>query len=177
MNLYHVTKFPPYFSPTLYCFYAKMSSFIPVLTIGIVLDSFYLLVFYSEKFSAWVWILPFAVNVNLNLSIDDVSLPGSPSCFWLVVWREKCIPKICFHQSDTLPRYRGETSGDVARCWLFFQAKDSTITRIFLYLWIYLDFFYPNLFKLFRPICTILNTTSLRRARPKMSQAWHPRYL
>ena len=46
-----------------------MSSFIPVLTIGIVLDSFYLLVFYSEKFSAWVWILPFAVNVNLNLSI------------------------------------------------------------------------------------------------------------
>ena len=69
MNLYHVTKFPPYFSPTLYCFYAKMSSFIPVLTIGIVLDSFYLLVFYSEKFSAWVWILPFAVNVNLNLSL------------------------------------------------------------------------------------------------------------
>lgn len=87
----------------------------------------------------------------------------TPSCFWLVVWREKCIPKICFHQSDTLPRYRGETSGDVARCWLFFQAKDSTITRIFLYL--------------FRPICTILNTTSLLRARPKMSQAWPPRYL
>ena len=52
VNLYHVTKFPPYFSPTLYCFYAKMSSFIPVLTIGIVLDSFHLLVFYSEKFSA-----------------------------------------------------------------------------------------------------------------------------
>ena len=52
VNLYHVTKFPPYFSPTLYCFYAKMSSFIPVLTIGIVLDSFYLLVFYYEKFSA-----------------------------------------------------------------------------------------------------------------------------
>ena len=52
-----------------------MSSFIPVLTIGIVLDSFYLLVFYSEKFSAWVWILPFAVNVNLNLSIiNAVSL-------------------------------------------------------------------------------------------------------
>ena len=73
--------------------------------------------------------------------IDDVSLPGSPSCFWLVVWREKCIPKICFHQSDTLPRYRGETSGDVARCWLFFQAKDSIKTPIFLYLWIYLDFF------------------------------------
>ena len=68
MNLYHVTKFPPYFSPTLYCFYAKMSSFIPVLTIGIVLDSFYLLVFYSEKFSTWISLLPFDVNANLNLS-------------------------------------------------------------------------------------------------------------
>ena len=66
MNLYHVTKFSPYFSLTLYCFYAKISSFMPVLTIGIVLDSFYLLVSYSEKFSAWVWSLPFAVNVNLK---------------------------------------------------------------------------------------------------------------
>ena len=66
MNLYQVTKFSPYFSLTLYCFYAKISSFMPVLTIGIVLDSFYLLVSYSEKFSAWVWSLPFAVNVNLK---------------------------------------------------------------------------------------------------------------
>ena len=66
MNLYQVTKFSPYFSLTLYCFYAKISSFKPVLTIGIVLDSFYLLVSYSEKFSAWVWSLPFAVNVNLK---------------------------------------------------------------------------------------------------------------
>ena len=41
-----------------------------VLTIGIVRDCFYLLIFYSEKFSIWVWRLPFAVNVNLNLSID-----------------------------------------------------------------------------------------------------------
>ena len=69
MNLSHVTKFSPYFSLTLHCFYAKTSSFMPVLTIGIVLDSFYLLIFYSEKFSAWVWSLPFAVNMNLNLSI------------------------------------------------------------------------------------------------------------
>ena len=70
MNLYHVTKFPPYFPFTLYCFYTKISSFMPVLTIGIVRDCFYLLIFYSEKSSIWVWRLPFAVNVNLNLSID-----------------------------------------------------------------------------------------------------------
>ena len=56
VNLYHMTKFPPYFPFTLYCFYTKTSSFIPVLTIGIVRDCFYLLIFYS------------AVNVNLNLS-------------------------------------------------------------------------------------------------------------
>ena len=68
MNLYHVTKFSPYFPFTLYCFYTKISSFMPVLTIGIVRDCFYLLIFYSEKFSTWVWRLPFAVKVNLNLS-------------------------------------------------------------------------------------------------------------
>ena len=66
MNLYHVTKFPPYFPFTLYCFYTKISSFMPVLTIGIVRDCFYLLIFYSEKFSTWVWRLPFAVIVNLS---------------------------------------------------------------------------------------------------------------
>ena len=56
MNLYHVTKFPPYFPFTLYCFYTKISSFIPVLTIGIVRDCFYLIIFYSEKFSTWILI-------------------------------------------------------------------------------------------------------------------------
>ena len=74
MNLYHLTKFSPYFSFTLYCFYTKISSFMPVLTIGIVRDCFYLLIFYSEKFSTWVWRLPFAVNVNLNLSNLDIKL-------------------------------------------------------------------------------------------------------
>ena len=32
-------------------FYTKISSFTPVLSMRIVLDSFYLLIFYSEKFS------------------------------------------------------------------------------------------------------------------------------
>ena len=51
VNLYHVTKFSPYFQFTLYCFYTKISSFMSVLTIGIVRDCLYLLIFYSEKFS------------------------------------------------------------------------------------------------------------------------------
>ena len=41
----------------------------PVLTTGIARNCFYLFIFYSEKFSSRVWRLPFAVNVNLNLSI------------------------------------------------------------------------------------------------------------
>ena len=67
-NLYHVTKFSTYFPFTLCWFYTKISSFMPVLTIGVVRDCFYLLIFYSEKFSTWVWRLPFAVNENLSLS-------------------------------------------------------------------------------------------------------------
>ena len=68
MNLYHVTKFFPCFSFTVYCFYTKISSFMPVLSTRIVLDCFYLLILYSEKFSTDVCRLPYAVNVNLNLS-------------------------------------------------------------------------------------------------------------
>ena len=69
MNLYHVTKFSPCFSFTVYCFYTKINSFMTVLSTRIVLDCFYLLIFYSEKFSTDVCRLPYAVNVNLNLSI------------------------------------------------------------------------------------------------------------
>ena len=43
----------------------------PVLSKRIVLDCFYLLIFYSEKFSTDVCRFPYAVNVNLNLSIND----------------------------------------------------------------------------------------------------------
>ena len=46
----------------------KVVKFMSVLTIGIVRDCFYLLIFYSEKFSTWVWRLPVVVNLNLNLS-------------------------------------------------------------------------------------------------------------
>ena len=49
VNLYHVTKFSPYLSFTVHCFYTKISSFMPVLSKRIVLDCFYLLVFYSDE--------------------------------------------------------------------------------------------------------------------------------
>ena len=81
MNLYHVTKFSPYYTFTLYCFYAKISSFMPVFTIGIVRYCFCLLIFYSEKFSTRVWRLPFAVNVNLNLS-NDAGSRVSNTQYW-----------------------------------------------------------------------------------------------
>ena len=50
----------------------------PVLSTRIVLDCFYLLIFYSEKFSTDVCRLPYAVNVNLNLSIKLKVLKLSP---------------------------------------------------------------------------------------------------
>ena len=45
----------------------------PVLSTRIVLDCFYLLIFYPEKFSTDVCRLPYAVNVNLNLSSTFIS--------------------------------------------------------------------------------------------------------
>ena len=54
---------------TVYYFHSKTSSFFtPVLSIRIVLDSFYLLIFYSKKFSTGISNLLFAVNATLNLS-------------------------------------------------------------------------------------------------------------
>ena len=44
----------------------------PVLSIKNVLDCFYLLIFYSEKFSTDVCRLLYAVNVNLNLSNNKI---------------------------------------------------------------------------------------------------------
>ena len=52
------TKFSPYFPFTLYCFYTKISSFMPILIIGIVPDCFYLLIFHFHKFSTDVCSLP-----------------------------------------------------------------------------------------------------------------------
>ena len=46
------------------------------LSIRIVLSCFYLFIFYVEKFSTWIWRLPFAVYVKLKFSneISHVSL-------------------------------------------------------------------------------------------------------
>ena len=46
-NLYHVTKLSPYFPCTLNYFYTKISRFMLDLTMGIVWNCFYLLIFYS----------------------------------------------------------------------------------------------------------------------------------
>ena len=55
----------------------------PVFSTRIVLDCFYLLIFYSEKFSTEVCRLPYAVNVNLNLSIvSQRSTATTSMLFW-----------------------------------------------------------------------------------------------
>ena len=53
----------------------------PALSIRIALDCFYLLIFYSEKFSTDVCRLPYAVNVNLNLSITSPFTHFQPRFF------------------------------------------------------------------------------------------------
>ena len=54
----------------------------PVLSKRIVLDCFYLLIFYFEKFSTDVCRLPCAVNVNLNLSFNTITLEMMQGCDW-----------------------------------------------------------------------------------------------
>ena len=51
----------------------QISSLMLVLTIGIVRDCFYLLIFCSGKFSTWVWRLPLAVNAHVNLNLWNLS--------------------------------------------------------------------------------------------------------
>ena len=53
----------------------------PALSIRIALDCFYLLIFYSEKFSTDVCRLPYAVNVNLNLSIVSCLTYYTLTCY------------------------------------------------------------------------------------------------
>ena len=69
MTLYQVTKLSPYFSFTVCYVYTKISNFLPVLSIRIVLDCFYLLISILTKISTDVCRMPYAVNVNLSHSI------------------------------------------------------------------------------------------------------------
>ena len=77
----------------------------PVLSIRIVLDSFYLLIFYSEKFSTWIWRFLFAVNLNLNLSIKPVELytSGTVNCLFFFDVTMGISPRQLFLE-ETLPR-------------------------------------------------------------------------
>ena len=71
-----------------YYFYSK-NEYTPVLYIRIVLDSFYLLIFYFEKFSTWIWRFPFALNVTLNLSnIASGKETSASSRRLMKKWRE-----------------------------------------------------------------------------------------
>ena len=66
----------PSLSFTFYYFYSKISSFAPVLSMRIELDSFCLLIFCFKKYSTWIWRLQFAVNVTCNLSIKLIQKVG-----------------------------------------------------------------------------------------------------
>ena len=64
----------------------------PVLSKRIVLDCFYLLIFYFEKFSTDVCRLPCAVNVNLNLStMLIVSLHSDVKIISCIMYKVKVI--------------------------------------------------------------------------------------
>ena len=81
MNLYHVTKFSPNLSFSVYYLYTKISGFTPVLSIRIVLDSFYCLfsiLLRNSQLEFAVCCLPFAVNVTLK-SLQSVSHPNRTS--------------------------------------------------------------------------------------------------
>ena len=52
-------------------FNTQISSCTLLLSIRIVLNCVYLLIFYFEKFSTWIWQLPYAVNVTLNRVIKN----------------------------------------------------------------------------------------------------------
>ena len=71
VNLYHLIKFSLYLSFTVHYLYKKVSCFMPVLSITIVLNSFYMLIFCFEKFSSRIWRLLFAVSMTLNLSNNN----------------------------------------------------------------------------------------------------------
>ena len=66
-NLYHVTIFLICRLPFIISTH-KLAVSRNLLSIGIVLSSFYLLIFYFEKFSTWIWRLLFTVYVKLELS-------------------------------------------------------------------------------------------------------------
>ena len=71
MNLYHVTKFSPLkLSLIVYYFYTKITSFTQALSKEIVLSSFYLLIFYFDRFSTWIWRLPFALCPKLWTGLE-----------------------------------------------------------------------------------------------------------
>ena len=82
-NLYHVTKFPLYLSITVHYFYTEISSFTQSFIHRNCSELFLsLLIFSFEKFSTWIWRLPFAVYVKLKLSLQLLQL-GFRDTTWI----------------------------------------------------------------------------------------------
>ena len=80
----------------------------PALSIRIALDCFYLLIFYSEKFSTDVCRLPYAVNVNLNLSnisnTTEVNRGAAEQVpLYLLVFRKKILMTKIYCDSSIWP--------------------------------------------------------------------------
>ena len=63
-------------SPLLAVLCPLFSSFTQFFIHKIGLSCFYLFIFYFEKFSTWIWHLPFAVYVRLNLSNSNLKIPA-----------------------------------------------------------------------------------------------------
>ena len=104
---------------------AKSKSALDSTITWIVLDSFYLLVFYSEKFSTWIWRLPFGIEVNLNL-------PGSTKWVATLYVRESfknCEPTLIL--LNVL--HRLSCGSRSYYCWPTFvgSCEDSQVARCF----------------------------------------------
>ena len=96
-----MTKFSPELSLSLYHFYTRISSFTLALSKGVVLDSFYGLIFCSEKFSISIWRLPFAVNVTL---IERLRFTFPPNGKREFVPRDQVFPLIVVYCFSLLHR-------------------------------------------------------------------------
>ena len=65
-NLYHVTELLVYLSFTAHYFYTLISSFTQLFIHKNCLSNFYLLIFNVEKFSTWIWRLPYTWSLTLS---------------------------------------------------------------------------------------------------------------
>ena len=93
------------------------------LSIRIVLSCVYLLFFYFEKFSTWIWRLPFAVYVKLKLSNRNT----------------------CYH-AIFLVKWSLKTSNPCGACtpmWLSHRRSPGSSLSLFLFFFVFLPLYFP----------------------------------